>query len=797
MTERSPWTWYVPKLEEKTVERLQRELGLSRLAAACLARLGFSSAESAAAFLGAGLFDLADPFLLSGARSAADRLATAVKNREGVLVWGDYDVDGVTALAMLTACLRHLGLPVDYHIPGRLDEGYGLHTGPLEDWAKRGGRLVITVDCGINSFAEMARAAELGLDLIITDHHQPFAGERPALAVLNPKMPGCSYPEKNLSGAGVAWTLLRALYRKLGLPVEEAFCWLDLVALGTIADVVPLLGENRIIVRHGLERLGSSPSPGMLALARQAGLSGTLLSADQVAYMLVPRLNAPGRLGDAGPAVRLLLAQGEEAWEAAAKLEEANRRRQQIEAEVLAQAREQAATQAHEPALVLWHEEWHPGVIGIVAGRLAAEYQRPVLLVAVQGEEGQGSARATPGHDLVARLADCACHLLRFGGHREAAGLAVQKVRLPALRADFCRSIARHPVPGEMQQPVVASVRLDELTPGLLSELARLAPFGAGNPEPYFLAESLGVVSARPVGNQGEHLRLCVQDGGSTAGAIYFGAACREQPLKGDTVDLVFRPRENTWQGQTSVELLVRDLRVLKETGSLPVVADRRGLPGRDRQLCNLAARERLVVFVNTQAAKERLLGCLKAATVVRRGEQPPPQDLDAAVFYHLPYDRRATEDFLASLRFRGRPRFHLFYGQEDLTLNEKIFSASVPCAAALREAAAALEKAPHRRLGLEQLQPCFTFPVTRSFLERIILVLEELGDIPREGLDEHLNRSATYLESRRILDAFRRYQRFWLAADARELANYLSQPRGFTLPEEETYEAGRIKRAN
>lgn len=794
------WKWHVPPLELEAVRLLQRELGLHRLTAACLVRLGLTCPQSAGNFLSSNLQELADPWLMSGMDLAVERLLAAVERQEPVLVCGDYDVDGVTAVAMLTDCFRRLGLPAEYYIPGRLVEGYGLHSAPLADWAERGGQLAITVDCGINSFAEMALARELGLDLIITDHHQPFAGERPALAVLNPLLQGCAYPEKNLTGVGVAWTMVRALHRRYGVGEEETFRYLPLVALGTIADVASLRGENRLVVCHGLDRLHREPSPGLAALMRRARLTGESTSAIQVAYALAPRLNAPGRLGDADPAVRLLLATTEEAEALAAELDNCNRRRQKVETEILSAAVELAKQQADLPALVLWDESWHPGVVGIVAGRLAEQYQRPVVLLAAAGASAHGSARSVPGYNLVERLSACADLLLGFGGHPEAAGLSLDTSKLELFREAFCRSIARLSEPAVPQQSVVAEAELNELTLELSRELQRLQPFGEGNPEPLFLLAGMNIAAADFVGNGGKHLALSVREGSRQARAICFGADGRKfLPSGGDAADLVVRLREDRWQGQSRLALHVIDLHKVQSAGTGDSctqtlsyqVVDRRNRPEKERFFRQLAAGEKLAVFVNTQAAQKNLQAAVAPGRtcVIRRGETLTEIVCDAAVFYHLPYDRGAVESFLAGLRFHNAPRVYLLYGPEDLELNEKIFASCQPCADMLYQLASVPpgERSPHfQRLN-------------GRLLERALLVLEEIG---ASGIDAGdfarlLCQSETFMSGWQAVNRFQHYQHFWWQGDLRELAVYLQEPEKFPLPEGEFCEARRSEGAS
>ena len=773
------WHWYVPPADEKIIDILATELGLHRLTAAALYRRGIRTPGEAEAFLASDLSSLGNPFWLAGAEAAAARLARAVAEQEQVLICGDYDVDGITATALLVLVLEELGLAVEYYIPSRFTEGYGLQAESLRQFAARGGRLAVTVDCGINSFAEIQQAQALGLDLIITDHHTCFPGERPALAVLNPKQEHCRYPDKQLAGVGVAFTMLRVLFARLGLPVEKLYNYLDLVALGTIADVVPLLGENRILVKHGLEYLARSVRPGLQELIRLAGLPEQRLTARQVAFILAPRLNAAGRLGEAGPAVEMLLAEGAEAKALAAKLDELNRRRQQIEKSILAETQLLAAAEEDAPALVLWREGWNPGVIGIVAGRLAADYGRPVALIALDGKEGRGSIRTAPGYDVIAALHECADLLEHYGGHPEAAGFTLSADKLEAFRAAFCRAVAARK-PEEMLLPVVAEASLAEMDASLAAELAALEPFGHGNPEPLYLLKEIEVSGTRRVGAGGEHLRLFLCQGGGSQTAIFFGGGGQEL-LAGERVEAVVSPCLNVWQDREELSLVIKDLRRL-EPGQKAIVYDRRGLRQKEQFLADLARRQRVLVWVNTKAVKEALSVALPGrAQVSQLGRDVEEAACDALVLYHIPYDREAFEMLLAAIRFSGLPRVYLCFGHEELALNEKIFAATFPRRETLLQLADYLPPQGKKPVPA-QIKRLVAFPVTSYLLEQSQTVLKELACGSEEKnwpptQQQLLQLSQTYRRLAEVLARFRTYQNFWWRATVEELSRYLVQP--------------------
>lgn len=776
------WPWFVPPADQAMVRLLAEELGIHRLTAATLVQRGLQSPEEVRHFLACDLSGLGDPFAMAGAETAAARLAEAVKKQEKTLVFGDYDVDGITATALLVRVLQNLAVPVEYYIPSRFADGYGLQGAVLEQFAADGGRLAVTVDCGINSFTEMELAQKIGLDLIVTDHHQCFPGLRQAVAVLNPKQPECSYPERGLAGVGVAWTLVRALYARLGLAFEEATVFLDLVAVGTIADVVPLLGENRILVKHGLARLRDCPLPGFAALARVSGLPDTNLTAGQVAFTLAPRMNAAGRLGEAAPAVRLLLSGFPAADELAQELDAQNRLRQQVEKEITAQAKSMAEERSDDPALVLWHEGWNPGVVGIVAGRLASEYERPVALIALEGEEGRGSIRTVPGCNVVDALHACAAQLVRFGGHPEAAGFTVEKERLHVFREAFCRAVTQQ----EMcvcNRPVAAEARLEELSLDLERELASLAPFGAGNPEPLFLLKDVDVASVRRVGARGKHLRLMLRQCCPQFSAIFFGGADLEVS-EGNKADVVTALAANTWQGRVSLSLIVKDLRA-REKQPLQAVHDRRNTAGRDAWLAGLSAREKLLIWVNTKAAKDCLeerLGTRAAITQLGREPLNLQHEFKSLVFYHLPFDRAAVERLLKQVQSGREIGLCLCYGTEDLTLNEKVFAATLPSETTLSQLAACLET--EGRLTPENAGKRLAMPVTSHLIGRAQAVFAEIKGrlTERSGTESAFAESPTYREGISILESFRAYQRFWWEATPGEIEAYLENPEGLVI---------------
>jgi single-stranded-DNA-specific exonuclease len=571
--------WQLRPHDATAIDRLAQLLNVSPVVAHLLLNRGLDEPNAARQFLNAPLTGLHEPELLPGAVAAAERLHRAILDKRRLCVYGDYDVDGVTGTAILYQTLRLLGASVEFHVPHRLDDGYGLNVQALRDLAERGVAMVVTVDCGIASPAEAAEARRLGLELVITDHHEPKDTLPDAEVLVHPRLPGHAYPFGSLCGSGVAfkvaWTLCKRVSGSDKVPPNLRELLLDavaLAALGTVADVVPLKDENRIFVRHGLARLRSTPLPGLQALIRSAGLHDKeKLTAADIGFALAPRLNAVGRLGSARLAVELLTTpSASKAAELARFLEEQNKVRQTIERRISVEAKAlvEELNLSSSPAFVLEQPGWHLGLIGIVAGRLADAFARPVLLLATRGNGdelvAQGSGRSVPGFRLHEALQACGDLLLSHGGHATAAGFKLERNKLPDFRERFCAVAARHfaAAPPAPTLEIDAEVPLSALTPGLAEALNRLDPYGSGNPQPLFLAGDLQIVGEpRRVGGGERHLSFRVRQQGCELKAIAFGMADFEEELLSDSgrCCLVFTPKLNEWQGRRSVDLEVRD----------------------------------------------------------------------------------------------------------------------------------------------------------------------------------------------------------------------------------------------
>jgi single-stranded-DNA-specific exonuclease len=544
-------TWTIRPCPHEDASALAAALGISWVTASVLVRRGYGDPEIARRFLAAEL-PRHDASLLGDTAAAVDRIRRAIANRERICVHGDYDVDGICATALSVLALRELGAEVEWHLPSRFDEGYGLSGQTLARLSEDGVDLVLTVDCGITAVEEVAEARRLGLDVIVTDHHRP-GDALPECPIVATKPSRYPFPE--LCGTGVAYKLFDAL----GVDLARH---LDLVALATIADVVPLLDENRALASAGLKALGRTQKPGLRALMRAARVDAAVVDTGAVSFRLAPRINAAGRLGHPGAALELLLTDdAEQASRLAAQLEELNRERQAVEDRIVraavAKIEEWPDAKRRRRAYVVADEDWHEGVIGIVASRLVERFNRPVVLVAGGDDLWKGSGRSIASYDLHAGLASCGVHLERFGGHRAAAGLSIDPARIEAFAEAFAAHADEH-LDEEDLRPVthVDAVLPPRTAPSLelCEELAKLAPFGLGNPEVTLLAESCELRDLAAVGD-GKHLRFRVAQGG----AIAFGLGGQLDRFRTERrFDVAFRLQANHWNGTVAPQLVVR-----------------------------------------------------------------------------------------------------------------------------------------------------------------------------------------------------------------------------------------------
>lgn len=539
------------------------------LIARVLWQRGLHTAEAANAFLHIAWEARHNPFELRDMDRAVERVQRAVDSGERVVVYGDFDTDGVTGVTLLMQLFRALQVDVRPYIPRREGEGYGLNIAAIEKLHAEGIDLLVTVDCGISNLAEIARANELGFDTVVLDHHQPPALLPPAYAVVDPKRADCAYPFKGLCGVGIAFKLFEALWQVGVRPMNlRARDLLDVVALGTIADMMPLTDENRVLVHYGLQAMNMTERPGMLALFEVAKLERGKVDSNGVGYRLSPRINAAGRLEDALTAYSLLLApDAATANQYADHLNTTNLERQTLMRGVQAAARELALQtgQDTQRIMVVAGDNFHHGVVGLAAGKLAEEFARPVLVMGREAHTSRGSARSVPGFNIVEALAACADLFVKYGGHAAAAGFTIANEHLPELERRL-QVIAAERMTEEMMIPQIlidAEATFNELTLERQAMLDQLAPFGIGNPQPRFVSRNVQVLDARTVGGEGQHLKLRLMQGRTTHQAMAFGnGAWCEQLKRGTLIDVVYSPEVNVWQERRSLQLNVVDLRV-------------------------------------------------------------------------------------------------------------------------------------------------------------------------------------------------------------------------------------------
>ena len=559
--------WLVKPYDEAGAARLARDLNLSSILALLLVKRGLTQAEEAEKFLTPALDGLHDPFLMKDMREAVDRIKTAIARKEKICIYGDYDVDGTTSTIILKKALTRLGADVHYYIPERLKDGYGLRQEAMDEARDKGYHLIISVDTGIRAQQVVEYARSIGLDIIITDHHLPDEGLPRAHAVLNPKRPDCPYPEKNLAGVGVAFKLAQALLtNSQQAKLVESF--VKVAAIGTIADIVPLTGENRVIAKYGLAGLQNPVNHGLRALLEVAGISGDKpISGFDVGFKIGPRINAAGRMEKASAVVELFDAPDyETARQMALAMNVQNAARQQIEADTLAQALHQVETSsglkdAH--VAVIAGEGWHRGVIGIVASKVVEKIYRPTIIISIENGLGHGSGRSIPPFHLLAGLESCGELFEKFGGHSHAAGVTIQADKIAELRQKL-NAHARGVLTDEDLMPIVSidcEISLKQATLDLCYDINRLEPFGSGNPQPVFASRHVKVVE-RPRVIKDRHLKLKVMQEGRWLDCIFWGAAeYADEIFAGDTISIAYTLSENSYNGSSSVQLVLKDIK--------------------------------------------------------------------------------------------------------------------------------------------------------------------------------------------------------------------------------------------
>lgn len=558
--------WVCKDISVNEVERLSRELGVSKLVCRVLLNRGMKDIASIKRFLKPSLEDMHDPFLLKDMEKATDRICRAIENREKIVVYGDYDVDGVTSTSILCNFLARQGVDADYYIPDRIDEGYGLSIDAVDKVIEGKPDLIITVDCGVTAIDEVNHIKDRKVDIIITDHHECGDILPDAYAVINPCRSDCRYPFKGLAGVGVVFKLLNAVCIKMGLG-DTYLEYLDLTALGTVADVVPLIDENRVIAKYGMQGIEKSNNIGLRTLVECTGLKDKAISAGTVGFVLAPRVNAAGRLGDASRGVKLFTTSDEkEALQIALELNEENKHRQDTQEEIYRQAVEAIEKEIDlnkDKVIVIAKEGWHPGVIGIVASKITEKYYRPCILISDENGIGKGSGRSIESFNLYKALNHCDSILTKYGGHELAAGLTIDLNRVDEFRKminEYANSVLKKDdlVP---QLKIDTYICKDDISFKTIQELKSLAPFGPGNPGPVFAYDRLKIREIRTVGS-GKHLKMVIEDGTFCADAIGFNMGEYANLYSDrDFLDLAFSLEINTWNEVQKVQFNLKDIR--------------------------------------------------------------------------------------------------------------------------------------------------------------------------------------------------------------------------------------------
>jgi single-stranded-DNA-specific exonuclease len=560
------WTYYDTHPQ---VDQIMELINVPRVIAQILLNRGVDTFDEARFFLKPTMDDLHNPFLMAGMEQAIERIASAIEKNEHIMIFGDYDVDGTTSTTLLYLTVKLLTDQVSYFIPDRLKEGYGLSLYGIQVAKERGAGLILAVDCGITANKEVDQARLMGLDVIIIDHHVPGETLPDAVAVLNPKRMDCDYPFKELCGVGLAYKVAQALAEQVGLPDHAVYTHMDLVALGTTADIVPLRDENRVLTKYGLAMMQETKKVGLQALISAAGLKQKEIVSGHVVFGLAPRINAAGRMGDANRVVRLLTTENrEEADQLAEELNMENIQRRQQDSVAFEEARdvvENDAFLSEASGIVLASERWHPGIIGIVASRMVEAFSRPVIMIAMNGDTGRGSARTMGDFHLYNAIKECADLLIQFGGHHHAAGLSIARENVTAFQQRFHEVVTANATPEDFisRLTIDSEIEFNEVTPRLMKLLKMLGPFGPDNNHPVLASRNLTLVGPpNIIGSEKTHLKFKVRQNNHVIDAIGFGMADYADQLRAqpNRVHLVYTLEENTWQGKTSTQLRIKDI---------------------------------------------------------------------------------------------------------------------------------------------------------------------------------------------------------------------------------------------
>lgn len=555
--------WEGFQIDESKIPEIVEKHNINELLARILLNRNIDTDEKISKFLYPKLEDLNDPYLFKGMDKAVDRILKAVENKEKITIYGDYDVDGITSITVLKKFLDEIGANVDYYLPNRLSEGYGLNNKALDTIKERGTQLLITVDCGISAYNEIEYAKSIGFDVIVTDHHECPEVLPEAIAVIDAKCPDNTYPFNSLAGVGVSFKVIQALCMKLNKPAEDYLKYLDIVCLGTVADIVPLIEENRVIVKYGLEYIKNTKNVGLKALIETSGYKS--IDSSAISFGLAPRINACGRMGQAELALDMLLTNNEEeALKIAEHLQVMNRERQEVEKVIMEDAVKiiEENKLYNDNVIVVGDENWHHGVIGIVASKITETYYKPSILICFEGDEGKGSGRSVDGFDLHEALSACGDKLLKYGGHEMAIGLTLKKEEFLNFRKAMI-DFAKDKLPEDLM-PVVkydAEISTKDISKATIESLKLLEPYGEANNSPIFVYKNVKVDSVRTLSND-KHLKLNIKEGNCIFNAIAFNMGDKKDSIRmGDKVDVLHYLELNRYNGFESVQLNVKDIK--------------------------------------------------------------------------------------------------------------------------------------------------------------------------------------------------------------------------------------------
>lgn len=566
--------WKVNESGDKNLEKLFSEtLGVHPIVSQILMSRGIRNLEAARRYLRPSLHDLHSPFLMKDMKKAVNRLLTAIREKENILIYGDYDADGITSVVILYKFIKEITPRIDYYIPDRVEEGYGLKHPVIEKFKEDDIHLIITVDCGISDVEQIAYANTLGIDTIVLDHHEVSGPLPPAVASINPNREDCTFPFRGLAGVGIAFNFLialRSMLSKKGFWQDNHYpnlkAYLDIVALGTIGDVVPLVDENRIFSKIGLELITEGKRPGIKALKEISNVDNQVIDSFKASFSLIPRINAAGRIASSSDAVKLLLTDNlDEARILAERLDAYNRQRQTMEKKILAEILDMinANPEMEEhPVLIFASEKWHPGVVGIVASRLVEIYNRPALVISINNGIGKGSGRSTAGFNLYQGISQCADILLSYGGHYHAVGITIAEPDIAtfSLRLNEIAQTSLSCTELVTQTTADSLCRISDITLELIQQIEMLAPFGSHNPEPLLYARDVTINAPVVVG--GNHLKMCVKSNGVSLDSIWFNMAKYLPEMFDTRLDIVFTPQINNWNGNQEIQLKIKDVKI-------------------------------------------------------------------------------------------------------------------------------------------------------------------------------------------------------------------------------------------